>query len=161
MFLSFFQYVCFYITFYKLYTGKCIYQNKQADVYHANNSYTFKLQHRLYHIISHLTCTHKSNASIWSSWYYSAAFLYHCWDREHLFACAKCTGRYIGMCQTRLFASGWVRAHPISISVPNVLTQTCRHTWDNMVVVTISLATIPDSLATLLDVNIEIWFWLY
>ena len=157
----FFQYVCFYINFYKLYTDKFIYQNKQADVYYANNSYTFKLQHRLYHIISHLTCTHKSIASIWSSWCYSPAFLYYCWDWEHLFACAECTGWYIGMCQVHLFASGWVRAHPISISVPNVRTQTCNHTRDKIAVVTISLATIPDSIATPLDVYSEIWFWLY
>ena len=28
------------------------------------------------------------------------------WYREHLFACAECTDRYIGMCQRCLFASG-------------------------------------------------------
>ena len=28
----------------------------------------------------------------------------------------RCTGRYIGMCRTCLFASGWVRAHAIGIS---------------------------------------------
>ena len=36
--------------------------------------------------------------------------------REHLFACAECTRRYIGMCRACLFASGWVRALAIGIS---------------------------------------------
>ena len=35
---------------------------------------------------------------------------------EHLFACAECTGRYIGICHACLFASVWVRAHAIGIS---------------------------------------------
>ena len=35
---------------------------------------------------------------------------------EHLFACAECTGRYIGICRACLSASEWVRAHAIGIS---------------------------------------------
>ena len=63
--------------------------------------------------------------------------------REHLFACAECTGRYTGMCRACLFASGWVRA--CDWHIPNVPTQTYRHLRDKMAVVAVSLATIPDS----------------
>ena len=58
--------------------------------------------------------------------------------REHLFVCADCTGPYIGVCRTCLFASGWVRTHAIGISRVK------------MAVVAVSLVTFPDSLVTLL-----------
>ena len=45
--------------------------------------------------------------------------------------------------------------------IPNVPTKTCPHTRDKMAAVTISLVTIPDSLATLLVVNEWIWVWWY
>ena len=45
--------------------------------------------------------------------------------------------------------------------IPNVPSQTCRHTRDKKTAVAVSLATIPNSLATLLVVNTLIWVWRY
>ena len=59
------------------------------------------------------------------------------------------------MCRACLFASGWVRAHTIGISRLSrpKLIDTYRPILDKMAIVAVSLATIPDSLATLLFVN--------
>ena len=51
------------------------------------------------------------------------------------------------------------RAYDLYIS--NVPTQTWQYTQDKMAVVIVSLATIPDSLATRLVVNTSIWIWKY
>ena len=45
--------------------------------------------------------------------------------------------------------------------IPNVPTQTYRRLRDKMAVVTVSLATIPDSLTTFFVVNAWIWVWRY
>ena len=45
--------------------------------------------------------------------------------------------------------------------IPNVPTQTYRHIRDKMAVVAVSLATIPDIIATLLVVNTKIRVWRY
>ena len=56
---------------------------------------------------SFTTCKYTSRA--WALWMLGCHW-------EHLFACAECTGRYIGICRACLFASAWVRAHAIGIS---------------------------------------------
>ena len=134
----------------------------------------------------HQQCTPNSISMSWckkditpllKQWSYVFRALTYWYDLMPVFAtrfaaCIGCNTMGALVCMCRMYRSVHQDVPSVFICIgmgartcdghiPNVPTQTYWHIRDKMAVVAVSLATIPDSLATFLFVNTYIWVWRY